>query len=242
MPGSVAAGAPLDLLKRRPDIQQAERQLAANTARIGVATAQLFPQVALVGSLGAQQGQSPGSSQVVGQHLWSFGPGAVWPILDFGTIDAQVDIADLEARASLANYRESILAAVREVDDAIDSFSAQQSRVQNLHGALAAGQRAVDLATARYNRGLTDYLNVVDAERQFYEIEQQDVTAQTAAGEQFVQLYRALGGGWQNYQSVPDIRQPQPAVIAAFRRLLSSDRASPGPLPIPSAATAPSSP
>jgi NodT family efflux transporter outer membrane factor (OMF) lipoprotein len=241
MPGSVAAGAPLDLLKRRPDIQQAERQLAANTARIGVATAQLFPQVALVGSIGAQQGQNPGSSQKVGQHLWSFGPGAVWPVLDFGSIDAQVDIADLEARASLANYRESILAAVREVDDAIDSFSAQQSRVQNLHGALAAGQRAVDLATARYNRGLTDYLNVVDAERQFYEIEQQDVTAQTAAGEQFVQLYRALGGGWQNYQAVPDIRQPQPAVLAAFRRLLSSGRASPGPLPTQSAGS-PSTP
>jgi NodT family efflux transporter outer membrane factor (OMF) lipoprotein len=227
MPGSVAAGAPLDLLKRRPDIQQAERELAANTARIGVATAQLFPQVALIGSLGAQQGQIPGSTEQVGKHLWSFGPGAVWPVLDFGAIDAQVDIADLEARASLANYRETILSAVREVDGAIDSFSAQQDRVQNLHGALAAGQRAVDLATARYNRGLTDYLNVVDAQREFYQIEQQDVSAQTAAAEQFVQLYRALGGGWQNYQSVPAIREPQPAVVAAFRRLLTSGRASP---------------
>jgi NodT family efflux transporter outer membrane factor (OMF) lipoprotein len=227
LPGSIAAGAPLDLLKRRPDIQQAERELAADTARIGVATAQLFPQVALVGSLGAQQGQIPGTSQQVGRHLWSFGPGAVWPVLDFGAIDAEVDVADLEARASLANYRERILAAVREVDVAIDSFSAQQARVQNLHQALAAALRAVDLATARYNRGLTDYLNVVDAEREFYEIEQQDVTAQTAAGEEFVLLYRSLGGGWQNYQSVPDIRQPQPAVIAAFRRLLTSDRASP---------------
>ncbi len=243
-PGSVVAGAPLDLLKRRPDIQQAERQLAANTARIGVATAQLFPQVALVGSLGAQQGQIPGTSQQIGKHLWSFGPGAVWPVLDFGAIDAEVDIADLEARASLANYRESILAAVREVDGAIDSFAAQQDRVQNLHQAMAAGQRAVDLATARYNRGLTDYLNVVDAERQFYEIEQQDVSAQAAAAEQVVQLYRALGGGWQNYQSVPDIRQPQPAVIAAFRRLLTSERPSPAPATAPNAGSAsePSSP
>jgi outer membrane protein TolC len=220
MPGPVAAGVPLDLLKRRPDIQQAERELAANTARIGVATAQLFPQVALVGALGAQQGQIPGSTQQVGKHLWSFGPGAIWPVLDFGAIDAEVDIADLEARRSLATYRESILSAVREVDSAIDSYSAQQARVQNLQGALAAGQHAVDLATARYDRGLTDYLNVVDAERQFYEIEQRDVSAQTAAGEQFAQLYRAFGGGWQNYQSVPDVRQPQPAVIAAFRRLL----------------------
>jgi hypothetical protein len=114
--------------------------------------------------------------------------------------------------------------------------------VQNLHGALAAGQRAVDLATARYNRGLTDYLNVVDAEREFYDIEQQDVSAQTAAAEQFVQLYRSLGGGWQNYQSVPNIRQPQPAVIAAFRRLLTSDRASPAPSPEPAAGSASESP
>jgi NodT family efflux transporter outer membrane factor (OMF) lipoprotein len=235
MPGSVAAGAPLELLKRRPDIQQAERQLAANTARIGVATAALFPQVALVGSLGAQQGQIPGSTEQVGKHLWSFGPGAIWPVLDFGAIDAEVDIADLEARASLASYRETILTAVSEVDGATDSFSAQQARVQSLHEALAAGQRAVDLANARYNRGLTDYLNVVDAQREFYAIEQQDVSAQTAAAEQFVQLYRALGGGWQNYQSVPDIRQPQPAVIAAFRRLLTSERASPAPISSPSA-------
>jgi hypothetical protein len=114
--------------------------------------------------------------------------------------------------------------------------------VQNLQGAFAAGQQAVDLATARYNRGLTDYLNVVDAERQFYEIEQQDVSAQTAAGEQFVLLYRALGGGWQNYQSVPAIRQPQPAVIAAFRRLLTSDRVSPMPSSAPTSASAPPSP
>jgi NodT family efflux transporter outer membrane factor (OMF) lipoprotein len=238
MPGSIEAGAPLDLLKRRPDIQQAERELAANTARIGVATAQLFPQVALVGSLGAQQGQIPGSTEQVGKHIWSFGPGAIWPVLDFGAIDAQVDIADLDARASLVTYRERILAAVREVDSATDSFSAQQARVQNLHEALAAAQRAVDLATARYNRGLTDYLNVVDAEREFYEIEQQDVSAQTAAAEQFVLLYRALGGGWQNYQSVPDIRQPQPAVIAAFRRLLTSDRASAPPTSAPNDSSA----
>ncbi|HEX4153099.1 MAG TPA: efflux transporter outer membrane subunit [Steroidobacteraceae bacterium] len=236
MPGAVAAGAPLDLLKRRPDIQQAERTLAANTARIGVATAGLFPQVALVGSLGAQQGQIAGSTQQVGQHIWSFGPGAIWPLLDFGAIDAQVDIADLEARASLATYRQTILRAVQEVDSALDSYSAEESRVTNLQEAMAAAQRAVDLATARYNRGLTDYLNVVDAERQFYQIEQSDIAAQTGAGEQFVRLYRSLGGGWQNYQSVPGIRQPQPAVVAAFRRLLTSNRAYPTTAPAETAA------
>lgn len=226
-PGAVAVGVPLDLLRRRPDIQQAERELAANTARIGAATAELFPQVALVGSLGAQQGQIAGSSRQIGRHLWSFGPGAIWPVLDFGALDAQVDIADLEARRSLATYRQTILSAVQDVDSALDSYGAQQTRVRDLHQALAAAQRAVDLANARYNRGLTDYLNVVDAERQFYTIEQQDILAQTAEAEQFVQLYRSLGGGWQGYEAVPHIRQPQPAVVAAFRRLLTSDRASP---------------
>ena len=86
---------------------------------------------------------------------------------------------------------------------------------------MMAGQRAVDLATERYNRGLTDFLNVVDAERQFYDLQEQYAEAQVAQVEQFVSLYKSLGGGWQNYQSVPAIRQPQPAIIALFRRVLS---------------------
>lgn len=221
LPEPVAPGAPLDLLRRRPDIRQAERTLAAARARIGVATADLFPQVALVGSIGAQQGELPGTTQTAGKHIWSFGPGAIWPLLDFGALDAQVDIADLETHADLVSYRKTVLNAVREVDDALEGYSSQEARMGALGLAMLAAQRAVELATARYNRGLTDYLNVVDAEREYYGIQNQYVTAQIAAAEQFVQLYRSLGGGWQNYQGVPAIRQPQPAVIAAVRRLLS---------------------
>ena len=221
MPAPVAAGAPLDLLKRRPDIQQAERELAAATARIGVATANLFPQVALVGSIGSQQ-QAWGTLPNISKHIWSFGPAAVWPLLDFGALDAQVDIAHLAAHASLVNYRKTILSAVQQVDTALDGYSAQQDRLKYLGDAMIAGQRAVDLATARYNRGLTDFLNVVDAQRQFYDLQGQYAAAQVSQGEQFVQLYKSLGGGWQGYQSVPDIRSPQPAIIAAFRRTLSS--------------------
>jgi outer membrane protein TolC len=163
----------------------------------------------------------------VGKHIWSFGPGAVWPLLDFGALDAQVDIADLEAQASLMNYRKTILNAVREVDSAADAYSAEQARLHDLGLAMLAGQRAVELATERYNRGLTDFLNVVDAERQYYDIQAQYASAQMAQAEQFVQLYKSLGGGWQNYQKVPDIRQPQPAILAAFRRLLSSGAPAP---------------
>ncbi len=220
-PDAEAPGIPLDLLKRRPDIIEAERRLGAATARIGVATADLFPQVALVGSIGAQQGQAAGTGRTVGQHVWSFGPAAVWPLLDFGALDAEVDIADLEAHASLVNYRSAIVNAVREVDNALNEYAAQRSRLDDLGQAMLAGQRAVELATERYNRGLTDFLNVVDAERQYYDLQQQYTSAQMAAGEQYVELYKSLGGGWQNYRQVPPIRRPQPAIVAAFRRTLS---------------------
>ena len=220
VPAVAAPGIPLDLLKRRPDIQVAERQLATSTARIGVATANLYPAVSLVAAIGAQS-QGLGTAPHLAKHIWSFGPGAVWPVLDFGNLDAQVDIADLAAHAELVNYRRTIINAVQEVDTAIDGYSAEQSRLQSLGDAMLAGQRAVDLANARYDRGLTDFLNVVDAERQFYELQEQYATAQVTQGEEFVQLYKALGGGWQNYQSVPAIRRPQPAIIAALRRALT---------------------
>jgi NodT family efflux transporter outer membrane factor (OMF) lipoprotein len=219
VPGAIAPGAPITLLKRRPDIQQAERTLAASTARIGVATANLFPQIALVGALGAQQGQL-GTGNTAGSHIWSFGPAAAWPLLDFGSLDGEVDIADLEARANLLAYRKTIISAVQEVDTALDGYSAQRARLDDLGQAMLAGERAVDLATQRYNRGLTDYLNVVDAQRQYYDIQQEYVSAQIAQGEEFVALYKSLGGGWQNYQAVPSIRTPQPAIVAAFRRLI----------------------
>jgi NodT family efflux transporter outer membrane factor (OMF) lipoprotein len=220
MPGAAAPGVPLDLLKRRPDIEQAERELAAATARIGVATANLFPQVSLVGSIGSQS-QGWGTTPDIGKHIWSFGPGAVWPLLDFGALDAEADIADLQAHLQLLNYRRTIISAVQEVDTALDAYAAEQDRLKSLGDAMIAGQRAVDLATERYNRGLTDFLNVVDAERQFDDLQLGYAVAQVAQGEQFVQLYKSLGGGWQDYQAIPAIRRPQPAVIAAFRRVLS---------------------
>ena len=224
MPGPVAPGIPVDLLKRRPDIQQAERQLAAATARIGVATANLFPQVGLVTAIGSQA-QGWGTTPNLGKHIWSFGPSALWPLLDFGALDAQVDIADLQAHLQAVNYRRAIVNAVQEVDTALDGYAAQQDRMKNLGDAMLAGQRAVDLANERYNRGLTDFLNVVDAERQFYDLQRQYADAQVAQGEQFVQLYKSLGGGWQNFQTIPAIRRPQPAIIAAFRRVLSTSSA-----------------
>jgi NodT family efflux transporter outer membrane factor (OMF) lipoprotein len=222
MPAAAGPGVPVDLLKRRPDIQQAERELAAATARIGVATAGLFPDASVSASIGSQS-QGWGTAPTVGRHIWSFGPGAIWPLLDFGALDAQVEMADYAAKASLAHYRQTILNAVEQVDSSIDAYEAQEYRMQKLGDALAAAQRAVDLATARYDRGLTDFLNVVDAEREFYDLQEQYAEAQVSQGEQFVQLYKSLGGGWQDYRTVPKIRAPQPAIVAAFRSILQGN-------------------
>jgi len=213
---------PLDLLRRRPDIREAERQLAGATARIGVATANLFPQLVITGGAGYQF-QGLGVTPVQNKFIWSAGVGAIWPLLDFGTLDALVDIADLRTHEQLVYYRQTVQNAVREVDTAISGYAAQQDRVRNLGDALEASQRAVSLATQRYDRGLTDFLNVVDAERQQYDLELQYTGAQMTVAEQYVALYKGLGGGWEEYQSIPPIRQPQPAIVAAFRRLLSPE-------------------
>jgi len=220
VPGAVATGLPVDLLRRRPDIQQAERELAGATARIGVATASLFPSVAISGAIGFQRQQAPGLP-TTGAHIWSYGAAAAWPLLDFGQLDAQVEIADLHTRALLVNYRKTIQGAVREVDTNIGLYAAEQLSLGKLETALVASQRAVSLANERYERGLTDYLNVVDAERKEYDIEEQYTGAQVAAAEEFIELFRSLGGGWENYQTLPPIHRPEPAVIAMFQRVLS---------------------
>jgi outer membrane protein TolC len=110
---------------------------------------------------------------------------------------------------------------VREVDTNVGRYGAEQASLGKLETALIASQRAVTLANERYERGLTDYLNVVDAEREEYDIEEQYTAAQVATAEDFIELYRSLGGGWQNYQALPPIHRPLPAVIAMFERVLT---------------------
>jgi len=219
IPPQVKAGLPLDLLRRRPDIRAAERQLAAATARIGVATADLFPHVGLGGGVGVQVPALASSGR--GGPIWSAGPLGLWNILDFGALDALVEIADLRTREQLVAYRATVIRAVGEVDTAVTAYMAQRERLDSLGDALTASNRAVTLATDRYERCLNDFLNVLDAQRQEYDLEDQYAEAQSATADAFVALYKALGGGWESYQSVPPIRRPKPAVIAAFARIFS---------------------
>jgi NodT family efflux transporter outer membrane factor (OMF) lipoprotein len=217
VPAKLDAGVPLDLLRRRPDINEAERQLAGATARVGVATANLFPKIAITGSAG-YQGQGLGVGPSLKSFIWSAGPGVSIPILDFGALDALVDIADYNTHAMLMNYKQRVLGAVKDVDSASSAYAAQQDRLDNLKVALEASQESVSLATQRYDRGLIDSLNVIDAQRQEFQLEQDYVAAQQAAADQFIGLYKALGSGWEDYQKLPKIRRPLPAVIAALVR------------------------
>jgi NodT family efflux transporter outer membrane factor (OMF) lipoprotein len=221
LPGRIQPGLPIDLLRRRPDIVEAERQLASATALIGVATADLFPAVVVTAGVGHQQGV--GGIPI--NPIWSVGPAIAAPLLDFGRLDALVELADFRARELLANYKQTVLAAVRDVDTAAAAYAAQQDRLRHLEEARTAAKRAVSLAQQRFDRGVTDSLNVIDAQRQEYILEQEYVAAQASAAEQFVALYRSLGGGWEDYQALPPLPPPLPAIAAAFKRLWAPEPA-----------------
>jgi NodT family efflux transporter outer membrane factor (OMF) lipoprotein len=216
LPIRIRAGLPIYLLRQRADIVLAERQLASATALIGVATADLFPQVAITAAAGRQTAVSP----FLISPIWSVGPAIAAPLLDFGRLDAAVEKTDYRTRELSSAYKQTVLNAVRQVDTAIQAYAAEQDRLKHLAEAVAAARRAVTLATDRFDRGLIDSLNVIDAQRQEYAIEREYVTSQQVAAEQLVTLYKSLGGGWQDYQVFPPMRRPLPAVAAAFRSLL----------------------
>jgi NodT family efflux transporter outer membrane factor (OMF) lipoprotein len=219
-PARVAVGTPPELLQRRPDVQEAERQLAAATARIGVATADLYPDLSASGAFGAQGGPTLKIGSPL-TYIAAAGPALMWPAFDFGTLDAKVDIADLQTKEQLARYKRTVLQAVEQVDEAAASFRAEQGQLRDLDRGIAAAKEAVTLARQRYDRGLTDFLNVIDAERQLFALQAQGVETQQDAAEQLVRLYKALGGGWEAYQAVPPIRKPEPAIAAAVNRALA---------------------
>jgi NodT family efflux transporter outer membrane factor (OMF) lipoprotein len=221
LPRRIRPGLPIELLRRRPDIVEAERQLAAATALIGVATAELFPSVDIIASAGGQGG----IGGVPINPIWSVGPAIGAPLLDFGRLDAIVEKADFRSRELLFNYKQTVLDAVREVDIAVVAYAAQQARLRALERALKASKRALTLAEQRFDVGLVDFLNVIDAQRVEYDLEEQYAVAQQNAADDLVLFYRSLGGGWENYQIFPPIRRPLPAIAAAMRSLAAPQRA-----------------
>jgi multidrug efflux system outer membrane protein len=191
---AIALSNPESLLRRRPDIRAAERSLAAATARIGVATADLFPRVTFVGSVGLEADTFAGLGKS-GADTWSFGPRITWAALDLGRVLARIKAADARTEASLAFYERTVLTALEETEGALVDFGQEQSRQQFLETSAQASQKAADLAHQRYEGGVTDFLSVLDAERTLLEAQDRLAASQTRTATALVTVYKALGGG-----------------------------------------------
>ena len=191
---SIALGDPATLLRHRPDIRIAERSLAAATARIGVAMADLFPRVTFVGTVGLQADTFAGLGKS-GADTWNFGPRITWAALDLGRVHARIKAVDARAEASLAFYERTVLTALEETEGALVDFGREQSRREFLEASAQASQKAADLAHQRYEGGVTDFLSVLDAERTLLEAQDRLAASQTRTVTAFVAIYKALGGG-----------------------------------------------
>jgi NodT family efflux transporter outer membrane factor (OMF) lipoprotein len=195
-PPEVAVGLPAALLQRRSDIRRAERALAAATARIGVATADLYPRLALTGMLGLQSMQLSDLSQTASQ-FWAFGPSIRWPLFDAGRIRANIRVHDARQEQALIRYEQTVLTALEEVENALVAYRQEQVRQRSLAAAMAAHRRAVTLANELYTKGLSDFLTVLEAQRSLLAAESQLVQSNAALASHVVALYKALGGGWE---------------------------------------------
>jgi multidrug efflux system outer membrane protein len=194
-PPPVPLGMPSDLLRRRPDIRVAERQLAAATARIGQATADLFPKFDLTGSIGPQ------ASDI--RHIldakslaWSVGPGVSWPIFDGGRIRANIAVQDARTQQALATFQKTVLTALQDVENALIAYGNERERYAALTSAEEANSRAVELSNDLYVRGLGAFLNVLDSQRALYASQDALVQSEITAITDLISLYKALGGGW----------------------------------------------
>jgi NodT family efflux transporter outer membrane factor (OMF) lipoprotein len=194
-PPQVPMGLPRDLLRRRPDIRRAERNLAAATARVGVATAQLYPRFTLSGSLGQQSTKFTNLFDSA-STFWSLGPGFTVPIFNAGSIRSNIAAEKAFAEESLANYQQTVLNALAEVEDTLVAYQKEFVRRESLAASVAANQRAVSLSQQLYQRGLTNFLDVLDSQRALFT--SQDALAQSDAqvSANAVALLKALGGGW----------------------------------------------
>jgi len=195
--GSVAIGHPADLLRRRPDIRIAERELAAATARIGVATAELFPRVTFVGNISLEAMTLSGLG-AAGSEAYSVGPRISWPALDLGRVYARIKAADARAEASLARYEQTVLNALEETENALVSYSEVRKRRNLLASAVQASGEAHRLAMLRYQEGISDFLTVLDAESRLRQDQVLLAQSQTAVATSLVAIYKALGGGWES--------------------------------------------
>ncbi|MEM9057536.1 MAG: efflux transporter outer membrane subunit, partial [Pseudomonadota bacterium] len=195
-PASVPVGMPADVLRRRPDVRRAERELAAATAQIGVAKADFFPRFVLSATYGFETGEfdSIGSERARTTALVPF---VSWPLLQGGRLRANLEGADARALGAAALYEKSVLNALADAESAISAYVRERETLEHLSSAADASREAAELAQKLYEKGLADFLTVLDAERRLDETADARAQSHTRLMLNLVRVYKALGGGWQ---------------------------------------------
>ncbi len=196
LPAAVAIGIPAETLRRRPDIRFAERVLAAQTARVGVATADLYPKFRLTGTIGIESVDS-GDFLDWGSRFWRIGPSASWNVFDAGAIRQNIQVQTARQEQALIQYQQTVLKAQEEVENALIAYAKEQIRRDSLDKAATAAQRAEMLARDKYQAGLVDFNNVLDAQRSLIVLQNELSLSTGAATANLVRLYKSLGGGWE---------------------------------------------
>ena len=194
-PEKVTVGVPANLLRQRPDVRRAERQLAAQTARIGVFKADLYPSFSLFGSLGLESIESSDLFDA-DSRVFSFGPSLRWNIFSGGSIRQRIKAQDARTRQALFSYEQTVLNSLREVENALVAYVEDRIRLSALERSVEASRRSVKLATDLYKQGLVNFQQVLDAQRDQFSFENQLAAARGNSAANFVRLYAALGGGW----------------------------------------------
>jgi multidrug efflux system outer membrane protein len=189
-------GSPAEMLRRRPDIQLAESQAAAAAAQVGVARSALFPQLTLGGTLG--QNSSHFSDLGKGaSYVYDLGAQLTWNLLDFGRIRAQIAAADARNDVVMINYERAVLGALEETEGALASYTRTQRQTELLFESARASELAAEIARERFTVGSTDFLTVLDAERELLSARDRLAQAQAGAATSLVAVYKALAGGWE---------------------------------------------
>lgn len=203
-------GIPADYLRQRPDIRMAERQLIAQIARKKAARAELWPKFTLVGSIGLESA-STGSLFSSDSYGFSFGPRISWPIFHAGAIRNNVRIQTARQEQLLAAYEQTVLNAVAEVRNALAANAQEQQRNVSLKNGVDAAQVALDVANDKYIHGLTDFNNVINAQRALLTLAEQYAVSEGQMTSNIVRLYKALGGGWEPIldENMPEEKREQ---------------------------------
>jgi NodT family efflux transporter outer membrane factor (OMF) lipoprotein len=207
VPPTVPVGLPSELARRRPDIREAEANLHAATANIGVATADFYPKFTLSGSIAIQATEFNKLADWGQADTYGFGPSITLPIFQGGKLTRTLELRQQQQQEAAITYQRTVLAALHDVDNALTAYAAEQGRRESLRRAVAENRRALALARDQYSAGIETFLSVLDAQRTLLATEQQLAISTATISTDLVALYKALGGGWET--SYPEEPEPQ---------------------------------